>query len=162
MGHSRTVVLVDTNEIVRRGLCSLLHSEPALRVIAEAATAGDGMAHVTRFVPDVLVMDPVTLPDAGGFDMCRRIRAQAPGVRVVMLVERVSAREWPARPSLTTPTQETAATKCDNCKGSSGPQPSGAREGACMRCTARCAGVTSCTRHGGECAATRAQRGLIG
>ena len=92
MGHSRTVVLVDTNEIVRRGLCSLLHSEPGLRVIAEAATAGDGMAHVTRFVPDVLVMDPVTLPDAGGFDMCRRIRAQVPGVRVVMLVERADER----------------------------------------------------------------------
>ena len=41
-------------------------------------------------------------------------------------MERVSAREWPARPSLTTPPEATLATKCDNCKGSSGPQPSGA------------------------------------
>ena len=51
------------------------------------------------------------------------------------------------------------AKTCDNCKDSSGPQPSGRRQGASMRCTTRCAGMTSCTRRGGVCAAIAVQRG---
>ena len=59
------------------------------------------------------------------------------GPAVVMLRERVSAREWPARPDLTTPVARNRkktghATKCDNCKDSSGPQPSGHWSGVCM------------------------------
>jgi hypothetical protein len=100
----------------------------------------------------------IVVPD-GAAQPCRRrpwgiTRLEGRVPAVVMLMERVSAREWPARPDLTTPSVMSRATKCDNCKGSSGPQPSGRRQGASMRCTARCAGLTSCTRRGSECAAT--------
>jgi hypothetical protein len=56
-----------------------------------------------------------------------RLEGRVPAA--VILMERVSAREWPARPCLTTPSTFGRATKCDNCKGSFGPQPSGHREG---------------------------------
>ena len=52
-----------------------------------------------------------------------------------MPTEQVSAREWPARPDLTTPAAVGRATKCDNCNGGCGPQPSGLRDGASTRCT---------------------------
>jgi len=60
-----------------------------------------------------------------------------------MLKEQESAREWPARPDLTTPAAVGRATKCDNCNDSSGPQPSGHRVGAFMPCTTTSGGVTS-------------------
>ena len=68
-----------------------------------------------------------------------------------MLLERVSARNGrPDRP--TTPAVMSRAKTCDNRKGSFGPQPSGRRQGASMRCTTSCAGMTSRTRRGSECA----------
>jgi DNA-binding NarL/FixJ family response regulator len=42
-------------------------------------------------MPDVLVMDPA-LPDASGFDTCRQLREQIPGMQVVMLVARAEER----------------------------------------------------------------------
>lgn len=92
MGDPRTtIVILDRNEMARRGLRALFHAQPRLHVIADCATAGEAVAHVTRFLPDVLVMDPA-LPDASGFETCHRIREQAPAVRVVMLVGRTDER----------------------------------------------------------------------
>jgi DNA-binding NarL/FixJ family response regulator len=86
-----TIVVLDRHEIVRKGLRTLFHSQPGLQVIGECATAREAIAQVTRFLPDVLVMSP-GLPDASGFDTCRQLRAQAPSVRVVMLVASADER----------------------------------------------------------------------
>jgi DNA-binding NarL/FixJ family response regulator len=86
-----TLVVLDRHELVRKGLRTLFHSLPGLHVIGECATAQEAITQVTRFLPDVLVMSPV-LPDASGFDTCRRIRARAPSVRVVMLVASADER----------------------------------------------------------------------
>jgi DNA-binding NarL/FixJ family response regulator len=89
-GTRTTIVILDQHEVARRGLRTLFHAQPGLRVIAECATAPDAIACVTRFRPDVLVMDAV-LPGVGGSATCRRIREQAPAVRVVLLVPRADA-----------------------------------------------------------------------
>lgn len=79
-----TIVILDGREVVRKGLRTLLHSQPGLHVIGEWATAREAVPQVTRFLPDVLVMGSVH--DASGVDTCRRIHEQVPPVRVVMLV----------------------------------------------------------------------------
>jgi DNA-binding NarL/FixJ family response regulator len=86
-----TIVIVDENEMTRRGLRALLHAQADLYVSAECGTAQEAVAHVVRIAPQVVVMDPA-LSDAGGFETCRRLREQRPGVRVVMLVGRVDER----------------------------------------------------------------------
>jgi DNA-binding NarL/FixJ family response regulator len=92
MGESpTTIVILDRNEIARRGLRALFHSHPGLQVIADAATAQEVTPQIIRFQPDVLVMDPV-LPDASGFEVCQQLRARAPDLRVVVLVSRVEER----------------------------------------------------------------------
>lgn len=92
MGDQRTtIVILDGDDMARRGLRALFHAQPGLHVIADCATAPEAVGHVTRFLPDVLVMDPA-LPDASGIDTCRRIREQAPAVRVLMLVGRADER----------------------------------------------------------------------
>jgi DNA-binding NarL/FixJ family response regulator len=92
MGESRTaIVILDRDEMTRRGLHRLLQAQPGLHVIAESATAQQAAAQVTRLRPDVLVMDPV-LPDASGVDLVQRMRAQAPALRIVVLLPRVEER----------------------------------------------------------------------
>ena len=89
MGDPRTtIVIFDRNEMARRGLRALFSSQPGLQVIGECATAPEAAALVSRFLPDVLVVDPVP-PEADGFDICEHVRAQAPRVRVVALLSRV-------------------------------------------------------------------------
>jgi DNA-binding NarL/FixJ family response regulator len=92
MGDPRTtIVIFDRNEMARRGLRALFSSHPGLQVIGECATAPETAALVSRFLPDVVVVDP-GLPDADGLDICEHVRAQAPRVRVVALLSRVEER----------------------------------------------------------------------
>jgi DNA-binding NarL/FixJ family response regulator len=82
-GPPTTVVVADDHELVRRGLRGVLE-EAGLRVVGEAA---DGQAAVERAIelrPDVLLLD-LRMPVLDGVEVCRRVHAEAPGVRIVVL-----------------------------------------------------------------------------
>ena len=71
------VFVLDDQEIVRRGVRSLLEAEPDIRVIGEAGTASAAMARIPALRPAVAVLD-VRLPDGDGVSVCREIRWQVP------------------------------------------------------------------------------------
>ena len=50
-------------------------------------TAGDGERALAQWQPEAVLLD-VMLPDANGFDVCRRWRATHPGLGIVMLTAR--------------------------------------------------------------------------
>lgn len=79
-----SIVLIDDHEMVRRGLRALLHLEPDLAIVAEAATVADGVAAVERLAPQMVVLD-VKLPDASGTEAYRRLLAVAPKLRILVL-----------------------------------------------------------------------------
>ena len=83
-----TIVIVDDDEMARRGLCALLHAQADLHVIADCATVRDAVARVVRFGPQVVVMEPA-LPDIDGCDPCGLVHEHAPDARIVMLLARV-------------------------------------------------------------------------
>jgi DNA-binding NarL/FixJ family response regulator len=78
------VFVLDDQEIVRRGVCSLLEAEPDIRVIGEAGTASAALARIPALRPDVAVLD-VRLPDGDGVSVCREIRSRLPEVACLML-----------------------------------------------------------------------------
>ena len=78
------VFLVDDHEVVRRGVCDLLESEPGIRVVGEAGTAAAALARIPAARPDVAVLD-VRLPDGDGVSVCRDVRSRMPDLACLML-----------------------------------------------------------------------------
>ncbi len=78
------LIIVDDHELVRKGLRSFLDLEGDLRVIGEAETAADAVALVERLHPQLVLLD-VRLPDASGMDVCRRLLAVSPDIRILVL-----------------------------------------------------------------------------
>ncbi|MFH9087242.1 response regulator [Streptomyces sp. NPDC017673] len=78
------VFLVDDHEVVRRGLADLLGTEPDIRVVGDADTAGHALARGPALRPHVAVLD-VRLPDGDGISVCRELRDRMPGLACLML-----------------------------------------------------------------------------
>ncbi|WP_326574130.1 response regulator transcription factor [Streptomyces sp. NBC_00487] len=90
-GTPLRVLIVDYHVVVRAGLRALLTGEPGFAVIAETGDGEEAVGLATRLRPDVVLMDlrltDDTAPGArvNGLDATRRITAEAPGSRVVVL-----------------------------------------------------------------------------
>ncbi|HEV2071205.1 MAG TPA: response regulator transcription factor [Acidimicrobiales bacterium] len=78
------VLVVDDHPVVRQGLRSFLSSRPGIDVVGEAADGETALTEVGRLHPDVVVMDLV-MPGAGGVAAIRRITAEHPEVRTLVL-----------------------------------------------------------------------------
>lgn len=83
------VALVDDSELVRIGLRTLLGLPGAdMEIVAEAANVADAVARIPAAKPDVVLLD-MRLPDGNGVQVCRRLMAAAPGMRVLFLTSSV-------------------------------------------------------------------------
>ncbi len=83
------LALVDDSELVRIGLRTLLglHKD-VIEIVAEAATAAEALALLPPARPRVVLLD-MRLPDGRGVDVCRRLLAAAPDLRVLFLTSQV-------------------------------------------------------------------------
>lgn len=82
-GHLR-VLLVDDHDIVLEGLRALLEGVARVEVVGQASTAAEAVYAARTLAPDVIVLDN-QLGDGSGVAACRKIKAENPNVRVVML-----------------------------------------------------------------------------
>jgi DNA-binding NarL/FixJ family response regulator len=78
------VVLADDHAVVRKGIREFLEEEGDISVVAEAADGEEAVALVGEHRPDVAVLD-IQMPGMTGIEATRRIKAENPDVRVLIL-----------------------------------------------------------------------------
>ena len=78
------ILLVDDQELVRRGMAMIVDSTDDLVVVGEAATGEEAVVLTADLSPDVVVMD-VRMPGIGGIEATRRIVRETPASRVLIL-----------------------------------------------------------------------------
>jgi two-component system phosphate regulon response regulator OmpR len=79
------ILIVDDDAELSAMLVELLSREGW--AVHTVLTAGDGERALARWQPEAVLLD-VMLPDANGFDVCRRWRSAHPGLGIVMLTAR--------------------------------------------------------------------------
>ena len=78
------ILLADDHAIVRRGLRSLLESEPDLTVVAEAGDGMEAWRLAGEHDPDVAVLD-IAMPLMNGIELAARLQTMERPPRVVVL-----------------------------------------------------------------------------
>lgn len=79
-----SVVLIDDHPLFSKGLELLLNASGDIRVVGRASDATAAVPLVDRTGPDLVVVD-LAMPAPGGIEAVRRIKAQFPRVRVLVL-----------------------------------------------------------------------------
>ena len=78
------VLVADDHPVVRQGLCTMLELEDDIEVVARAADGEEAVMMARREHPDITLLD-VQMPVLDGIEALRRIRADDPEARVIVL-----------------------------------------------------------------------------
>ena len=78
------LLLVDDQAMFREGLRLVLSQQADFEVVGEAGDGVEAVESTLRLAPDVVLMD-LRMPVLGGAEATRRLKAQAPDVRVIVL-----------------------------------------------------------------------------
>src|SRR3954466_11416991 len=85
------VMVVDDPADMRFLVAILLREHADIEVVAEADGAQTALARLADAAPDVALLD-ARMPVTDGFELTRRLLAEAPGLRVAMLTGLVDER----------------------------------------------------------------------
>ncbi|GAB2541989.1 response regulator [Brachybacterium huguangmaarense] len=78
------VLLVDDQQLLRRGLAMLLSTADGIEVVGQAASGDEALAVLARGLPDVLLAD-IRMPGMDGIELAAACRERWPDLPVLML-----------------------------------------------------------------------------
>jgi DNA-binding NarL/FixJ family response regulator len=81
---SLRILIVDDHAVVRRGVRSLLESQPEWEIAGEATTGRQAVDLAKDLQPDIVVMD-LSLPELNGLDATRHILKESPRSEILVL-----------------------------------------------------------------------------
>lgn len=84
MANKITILLVDDQRLMRDGLRTLLELEDDLDVVGEAGNGAEAITRYAELQPAIVLMD-VRMPGMDGVESTRRLHAQWPTVKVIIL-----------------------------------------------------------------------------
>ena len=79
-----TVLMVDDNAVLRKGLCALLEEEGQSEVVGQARDGREAVKLARTLQPDVILMD-IAMPVLNGFEATLQILAANPAAKVLIL-----------------------------------------------------------------------------
>jgi len=83
-GEPIRVVVVDDQELFRRGLTMLLAVESGIEVVGEAGDGIEGTELASTAAPDVVLLD-IRMPKLSGIEACLAIKEAVPSAKIIML-----------------------------------------------------------------------------
>lgn len=78
------ILIADDHELVRKGLRSVLDSQPGWTICGEAVNGREAVDLAKQLTPDIVVMD-VTMPELNGLEATRQICKVRPSTEVLIL-----------------------------------------------------------------------------
>ena len=83
-GKPIRILIVEDHPVFRKGLTTIIESEPDMTLVGQAANAAEAIAEFRRHRPDITLMD-LRLPGTNGTDTLVTIRGEFPDARIIML-----------------------------------------------------------------------------
>lgn len=84
MSQEIRLLIVDDHPVFRGGLIDVMDTDPDIIVVGEAADGEVAIEMAHDVSPDVILMD-INLPTINGLQVTRKIKAQLPDVKVIMI-----------------------------------------------------------------------------
>ena len=81
---SYRVLIADDHPVVRRGIRTILQSQPGIEVCNEAVNGVEAVQMTKSSKPDLLVLD-LTMPEMDGLDVVYKVREESPNTAVLVL-----------------------------------------------------------------------------
>lgn len=86
-------VLVDDNDLVRRGLRASFEDEEDIVVVGEATNSDDALEAISTLSPDVAVLD-IDVSDGRGIEVCRQVTLENAHTRFLILTARADRQSF--------------------------------------------------------------------
>jgi NarL family two-component system response regulator LiaR len=84
MSETIRVLIADDHTVVRKGIRTLLLTEPGLAVVGEAVDGVEAAALYRSLLPDVLLLD-LQMPRRGGLEVITELKRDFPEVHILVL-----------------------------------------------------------------------------
>jgi DNA-binding NarL/FixJ family response regulator len=78
------ILVVDDHPMIRAGLTATIGPEPDMAIVAAASNGREALEQYRQHQPDITLMD-LKMPDMGGVEAIRTIRAEFPSARIIVL-----------------------------------------------------------------------------
>ena len=78
------ILIVDDNEMVRRGVSALLSCRPEWHVCGQAGDGKEALRKAKELRPDIILLD-ISMPVMNGLDVARILRQETPDTKIVIM-----------------------------------------------------------------------------